>query len=324
MSLIVDINPVPWEILDLVRARILKNRAKKQRRQPEKPGELRRVMQVDNGILAKQRWEQPSFIGGGKTPYIAFVNSLRTAYYIDYWLVNELIKQNIDPGQTGYKQSAAIDYSFYINNYQPGEANGYPSNYTPTRLKLLEFQLPTQLADLEASFSGDIFENQLYPINHAEGFLFIWSNSASDQDQVKQFASLVPNLANLTASVSGASNKLIENSFYLRPITKWTIYFIDSNEPQPGDSTTFSGTVSYGSTRGYLYYGFVEDLERSQAEATSVMEANNSGKVINSQNETIFMFVNFDFLIYKYTEIPQPYSFFYSKDRGTGLSFPDD
>jgi hypothetical protein len=62
MSLIVDINPVPWEILDLVRARILKNRANRQKRQPEKPGELRRVMQVDNGILAKQRWEEPSFI----------------------------------------------------------------------------------------------------------------------------------------------------------------------------------------------------------------------------------------------------------------------
>ena len=62
MSLIVDINPVPWEILDLVRARILKNRAKKQKRQPEKGKELRRVMQVDNGILAKQRWEEPSFI----------------------------------------------------------------------------------------------------------------------------------------------------------------------------------------------------------------------------------------------------------------------
>jgi hypothetical protein len=62
MSLIVDINPVPWEILDLVKARILKNRANRQKRQPEKPGELRRVMQVDNGILAKQRWEEPSFI----------------------------------------------------------------------------------------------------------------------------------------------------------------------------------------------------------------------------------------------------------------------
>jgi hypothetical protein len=73
MSLIVDINPVPWEILEQVKARLLKNRAKKQRRQPEKSKELRRVMQVDNGILAKQRWEEPSFIGGGDTPYIAIV-----------------------------------------------------------------------------------------------------------------------------------------------------------------------------------------------------------------------------------------------------------
>ncbi len=64
MSLIVDINPVPWEILDLVRARILKNRAKKQKRK-EKPGEernLRRVTPADRGLLAKQRWEEPSFI----------------------------------------------------------------------------------------------------------------------------------------------------------------------------------------------------------------------------------------------------------------------
>ncbi len=64
MSLIVDINPVPWEILDLVRARILKNRAKKQKRK-EKPGEernLRRVTPADIGLLAKQRWEEPSFI----------------------------------------------------------------------------------------------------------------------------------------------------------------------------------------------------------------------------------------------------------------------
>jgi hypothetical protein len=80
MSLIVDINPVPWEILDLVRARILKNRAKKQKRQPEKPGELRRVLQVDNGILAKQRWEEPSFIGGDRVPFFAVVIPLEFVY----------------------------------------------------------------------------------------------------------------------------------------------------------------------------------------------------------------------------------------------------
>jgi hypothetical protein len=80
MSLIVDINPVPWEILDLVRARILKNRAKKQKRQPEKGKELRRVMQVDNGILAKQRWEEPSFVGGDRVPFFAVVIPLEFVY----------------------------------------------------------------------------------------------------------------------------------------------------------------------------------------------------------------------------------------------------
>ena len=83
MSLIVDINPVPWEILEQVKARLLRNRAKKQKRQPEKGKVLRRVMQMDNGILAKQRWEEPSFIGGRDRvfaivfgAYIVQVNSL--------------------------------------------------------------------------------------------------------------------------------------------------------------------------------------------------------------------------------------------------------
>jgi hypothetical protein len=79
MSLIVDINPVPWEILEQVKARLLKNRAKKQKRQPEKPGELRRVMQADNGILAKQRWEEPSFIGGRDRVFV-----IRAGGYISY------------------------------------------------------------------------------------------------------------------------------------------------------------------------------------------------------------------------------------------------
>lgn len=75
MSLIVDINPVPWEILEQVKARLLRNRANRQKRQPDKGKDLRRVMQVDNGILAKQRWEEPSFIGGGADGYIVFFNS---------------------------------------------------------------------------------------------------------------------------------------------------------------------------------------------------------------------------------------------------------
>ena len=75
MSLIVDINPVPWEILEQVKARLLKNRAKKQKRQPEGGKDLRRAMQVDNGILAKQRWDEPSFVSANDQAYIVFFNS---------------------------------------------------------------------------------------------------------------------------------------------------------------------------------------------------------------------------------------------------------
>jgi hypothetical protein len=89
MSLIVDINPVPWEILDLVRARILKNRAKKQKRQP---GELRRVMQANNGILAKQRWEEPSFIGDNDVPFIIIYKKIEKKY--NYINDNFTIKLN--------------------------------------------------------------------------------------------------------------------------------------------------------------------------------------------------------------------------------------
>ena len=38
------------------------------------------MMQVDNGILAKQRWEQPSFIGGDRVPFFAVVIPLEFVY----------------------------------------------------------------------------------------------------------------------------------------------------------------------------------------------------------------------------------------------------
>jgi len=62
MSLIVDINPVPWKILDLVRARIIKNRAKKSKKGMDWSGEaLTREMSVQPGLLTKKRKDEPSF-----------------------------------------------------------------------------------------------------------------------------------------------------------------------------------------------------------------------------------------------------------------------
>jgi hypothetical protein len=63
MSLIVDVNPVPWKILDLVRARILKNRAKKKKvDQGFSATAIRREINAQQGLLAKRRMEEPSFL----------------------------------------------------------------------------------------------------------------------------------------------------------------------------------------------------------------------------------------------------------------------
>jgi hypothetical protein len=62
MSLIVDINPVPWKILDLVQARILKNRAKKSKKGMGWSKEtLRREMSQQQAPLISRRKDEPSF-----------------------------------------------------------------------------------------------------------------------------------------------------------------------------------------------------------------------------------------------------------------------
>jgi hypothetical protein len=62
MSLIVDINPVPWKILGLVRARILKNRAKKAKKATDWSKEtLKREMSLQSAPLISRRKDEPSF-----------------------------------------------------------------------------------------------------------------------------------------------------------------------------------------------------------------------------------------------------------------------
>lgn len=63
MSLIVDINPVPWKILDLVRARILKNRATKAKKGTDWSKEtLKREMSLQPGPLSRRKKDEPSFV----------------------------------------------------------------------------------------------------------------------------------------------------------------------------------------------------------------------------------------------------------------------
>jgi hypothetical protein len=81
MSLIVDINPVPWKILDLVRARMLKNRAKKAKKGVDWSKEtLRREMSLQPGPLSRRRKDEPSFTPSGSVHYSITILDRNTEY----------------------------------------------------------------------------------------------------------------------------------------------------------------------------------------------------------------------------------------------------
>jgi hypothetical protein len=81
MSLIVDINPVPWKILDLVKARILKNRAKKAKKGMDWSKEtLRREMALSPAPLISRRRDEPSFVAGGSIHYSITILPTNTEY----------------------------------------------------------------------------------------------------------------------------------------------------------------------------------------------------------------------------------------------------
>jgi hypothetical protein len=142
MSLIVDINPVPWEILDLVRARILRNRAEKQKRKEksEEGSRLRPVTPVDSGLLAKQRWEEPSFIGGGGVHYSISIIDEDDGYGTQYardidWLdwsnkTNFTFINEINNQETQIKLLSATEKRFILIVPRPlYDVFSYPSEW---------------------------------------------------------------------------------------------------------------------------------------------------------------------------------------------------
>ena len=213
MSLIVDINPVPWEILEQVKARLLKNRATKQKRQPEKGKDLRRVMQVDNGILAKQRWEEPSFILSGDTPYIAIVTG----------------------GQYGTKYVSGASYT----TYQFGPLTG---------LTFVTGLTYTQIGNVTVKLNGTAIGNIQNPgIDNFVVYLFVWSNGIDVQEQAKagigyfyansysfQESTQIPTLFNYGWDYTYEPSPNIP---YLIKLN-WKVILVDSGifpEPQRGD-----------------------------------------------------------------------------------------
>jgi hypothetical protein len=237
MSLIVDINPVPWEILELVKARILKNRAKRQPQ--EQLGELKRAMSLRPGPLSrKRREEEPSFILSGGTPYIAF-------------LVNGDLVQNGTTVVNAYSGTGYDDGRFitaYQNWSQPG----------PHTFKL------------NGVVVGDIVPPGA--INTWVAYLFVWTDDiATQQDLVnndaKTFMSGIYYDFEFIAKPiysgydpSGAS--YIPEKKYL-VVFDWVIVAINKDklaEPSPGDTLKaelIPQGIGLGSLR--LCFGVAED-----------------------------------------------------------------
>jgi len=110
MSLIVDINPVPWKILDLVRARIIKNRAKKSKKGMDWSKEaLRREMSLQSVSLLSRKRDEPSFTAGTDRFYVIYFGG-----YLGQFI----------PGG-GYMQ-IPIRFTVKINNQLQGEVNFLP------------------------------------------------------------------------------------------------------------------------------------------------------------------------------------------------------
>jgi hypothetical protein len=70
MSLIVEVYPVPWKILALVKARILKNRAKKAKMGVDWSEDVKQMMSLQPGPLSRRRRDEPSFIIADSTGWL--------------------------------------------------------------------------------------------------------------------------------------------------------------------------------------------------------------------------------------------------------------
>jgi len=206
MSLIVDINPVPWEILELVKARILKNRAKRQPQ--EQLGELKRAMSLRHGPLSrKRREEEPSFVGQSNTPYFAF-----------------LIGGN--PRFIGFKTTVKPGYE----NSPPGE------------LQLYDYQVIYDFPGSVTFKLGEVALGDIVPpvaANTWIAYLFIWSgNDEAQKDLINSEKTFISGKYSVQEFVR--MNPLGSAPSYreITAVFDWKIIIIDKNklpEPGPGD-----------------------------------------------------------------------------------------
>ena len=133
MSLIVDINPVPWKILDLVKARILKNRAKKAKKGLDWSTDLRREMALSPAPLISGKRDEPSFVPSGRVHYSITVLDENVDYF----------KGSVVGGV--FFGGIASEAALWISKSQPSliSLTGIISNYTGyTAVKLADHSSP--------------------------------------------------------------------------------------------------------------------------------------------------------------------------------------
>ena len=149
MSLIIDINPVPWKILDLVRARILRNRAKKAKKGMDWSKEtLKREMSLQPGPLSRRKRDEPSFIPSPTATFVIEGSMRRIDYpfgteepynlvapylYQETWNV---YRQNTDDGTRTYFAGIGFLFpynvtgsTFYFSNFAYKNPRDYKSRF---------------------------------------------------------------------------------------------------------------------------------------------------------------------------------------------------
>jgi hypothetical protein len=273
MSLIVDINPVPWEILELVKARILKNRSKRQPQ--EQLGELKRAMSLRPGPLSrKRREEEPSFVSSEETPYIVvvtggqyghkYLSDVSTVVWFDY--------RNVPPttaiDTVGYTYSDIGNVTVKFNGITVKELeNPGVDNFIAYLFVWVE-NINTQ-KDIQANFDlryANTYENQestYYAVPNSE--IFGTTGIPAGQTPTGRKTSPNPNVP------------------YLVKLS-WKIVFIDSSkiaEPGRGDNINlelvpnepinFKFSYQQNLPNLTIYSGYIDDSKINSIKGSTLL-----------------------------------------------------
>lgn len=213
MSLIIDIDPVPWNVLEVVKCRILKNRAKAKRAVENCGGsEKKRADSLRPGPLSRKRKDEPSFVLSGDTPYIAIVTG----------------------GQYGHRVFSDV---FDTGVYPTLNGSLYGGFYGLDTIKIPIYSV---IGKTTVNLNGVAIGQLANPgVNNFVAYLFMWSENTNTQNEI---------ISNIETSEWTNRYSPYETDFgdegfnqYLVTLT-WKIILIDKSkfaEPEPGVKIKF-------------------------------------------------------------------------------------